>query len=365
MTRKIAFALSALVLAFATRRDRRARRPDASAADPGVTSTSILLGSDVAALRGRLRLRLRGARRGCVLQVRQRPRRGERPQDPLQVRRRRVQPGADGAGDAPARRAGQGLRRLQRARHRAEPRDARLPERAEGAAAVRGVGRDGVGSEAAKYPYTIGLQPSYQAEGWVLGKYLAPHPGRREGGSALPERRLRQGPPERPQARASSGRRCGSSLRSRTRSRRATSRSQVAKLRSSGANVFAVFATPKFAIQAYVYANKLGWKPKLTLTNAVSSASNVMQLASEGGTNKVVEGSVSIVVPQGPDRPELEERRCDEALPLDHEALCAGRERQRRLPRLRHGGRVDAVEALRRAGKDLTRDGPREGRCRA
>ena len=49
---------------------------------------------------------------------------------------------------------------------------------------------------------------------------------------------------------------------------------------------FAIFATPKFAIQAYVYANKLGWKPKLTINNAVSSASNIMLLASEGGRTR-------------------------------------------------------------------------------
>ena len=48
-----------------------------------------------------------------------------RAQDHLQVRRRRLQPGAERPGDAPARRAGQGLRGLQLARHRAEPRRSR------------------------------------------------------------------------------------------------------------------------------------------------------------------------------------------------------------------------------------------------
>ena len=89
--------------------------------------------------------------------------------------------------------------------------------------------------------------------------------------------------------------------------------SQVVKLRSSGANVFAVFATPKFAIQAYVYASKLGWKPKLSITNAVSSASNIMELACEGGTNKVVEGSVSIVFLKDPTDPKW---RSDAAMKL-------------------------------------------------
>ena len=41
-------------------------------------------------------------------------------------------------------------------------------------------GSTALGSEGAKYPYTIGFQPSYLAEGWVYGKYLArtrPEPG--------------------------------------------------------------------------------------------------------------------------------------------------------------------------------------------
>ena len=79
--------------------------------------------------------------------------------------------------------------------------------------------------------------------------------------------------------------------------------SQVAKLRASKADILAIFATPKFAIQGYVFANKLGWRPKLTIVNAVSSASNIMTLASEGGTNKVTPGSVSIAFLKDPTDP--------------------------------------------------------------
>ena len=38
--------------------------------------------------------------------------------------------------------------------------------------------------------------------------------------------------------------------------------SQVAQLKASGANTFCIFAFGKFAIQSFVYANKLGWKPQ-------------------------------------------------------------------------------------------------------
>jgi branched-chain amino acid transport system substrate-binding protein len=149
------------------------------------------------------------------------------------------------------------------------------------------------GSEADEYPGLIGFQPSYVAEGWVYGKYLArTRPGAKiavllqndDYGKDLLNG-LKRGL-QRSKAKV---------VAAQPYEVTATDvASQIAKLKASGANVLAIFATPKFAIQAFVFANKLGWKPKLTINNAVSSASNIMTLASEGGANKVVRGSVSI-----------------------------------------------------------------------
>ena len=159
-----------------------------------------------------------------------------------------------------------------------------------------------LGRDAAQYPSAIGFQPSYQAEGWVYGKYLArTRPGARvavlfqndDYGKDL----------------------LGGLKRGLQRSKvkvvaaepyEATSpdvQSQIAKLKVSGADTFAIFAVGKFAIQAYVYANKLGWRPKLVINNIVSSASNVMAIASEGGTNKVVPVSISGVFLKDPTDP--------------------------------------------------------------
>ena len=159
-----------------------------------------------------------------------------------------------------------------------------------------------LGRDAAQYPAAIGFQPSYQAEGWVYGKYLArTRPGAKvavlfqddDYGKDL----------------------LGGLKRGLQRSKvkvvaaepySATSadvQSQVAKLKASGADTFAIFAVGKFAIQAYVYANKLGWRPKLVINNIVSSASNVMAIASEGGTNKVVPASISGVFLKDPTDP--------------------------------------------------------------
>jgi branched-chain amino acid transport system substrate-binding protein len=154
------------------------------------------------------------------------------------------------------------------------------------------------GRDYKQYPYTIGLQPSYQAEGWIYGKYLArTKPGAKiavlfqndDYGKDL-----------------LSGLKKGIA-RSKVRVVAAQGfevtatdvQSQVARLKASGANTLALFATPKFAIQGYVFANRLGWRP-LIINNAVSSASNIMLLASEGGTNKAVENSISIVFLKDP-----------------------------------------------------------------
>lgn len=154
------------------------------------------------------------------------------------------------------------------------------------------------GRDAARYPQTIGFQPSYQAEGWVYGKYLArTRPRARVAVLAqnddygrdllLGLKRGIQRSPVKIVA-AQNYEVTASDVQS-----------QIARLKASGADTLALFATPKFAIQAYVFANRLGWRP-LVINNAVSSASNIMLLASEGGTNKTVNGSVSVVFLKDP-----------------------------------------------------------------
>jgi branched-chain amino acid transport system substrate-binding protein len=148
------------------------------------------------------------------------------------------------------------------------------------------------GRDAARYPWTIGFQPSYQAEGWVLGQYLAKT--KKRGKVAVLFQNDDYGKDL-----------LGGFKRGLHRSgvkvtaaqpyevTAADVSSQVAKLKASRAGIFAIFAIPKFAIQAYVYANRLGWRPAV-VNNTVSAASNIMVLASEGGKNKTVEGTVSL-----------------------------------------------------------------------
>ncbi len=154
------------------------------------------------------------------------------------------------------------------------------------------------GRDHKQYPYTIGFQPSYQAEGWIYGKFLA----RTKPGAKVAVLFQNDSYGKDLLAGLKSG-----VARSKVKVVAAQPyevtasdiQSEVAQLQSSGASVLALFATPKFATQAYMFANRLAWRP-LIINNAVSNASNIMTVASEGGANKAIENSVSIAFLKDP-----------------------------------------------------------------
>ncbi len=215
-------------------------------------------------------------------------------------------------------------------------------------------GATAYGSDYAKYPYSSGFQPTYQAEGWVYGKYLArTAPGARvavlfqndDYGKDLLNG-LKKG------TQRSNVKVIAAQPYEVTAS---DVQSQVAKLKASGADTFAIFATPKFAIQGFVYANRLGWKPKRVINNAVSSASNIMQLAAEGGSNRLVDSTISIVFLKDPTDPQWKK---DAAMKLYAQVM------KKYAPGANpndvyhvYGMAVawTTVEMLKKAGKDLTR----------
>ena len=51
---------------------------------------------------------------------------------------------------------------------------------------------------------------------------------------------------------------------------------QIAKLKATGATVFLIFATPKFAAQSYVFANALKWSPTVIYTTGVTATTAVL-----------------------------------------------------------------------------------------
>jgi ABC-type branched-subunit amino acid transport system substrate-binding protein len=162
-------------------------------------------------------------------------------------------------------------------------------------------GSTSFGRDYKQYPWTIAYQPTYIAEGAMYGNYLRRTMPKAKiailyqddsyGNDLI--RGLQRG----------LGSKAGNIVSKVGYAATDDSvQSQVARLKSSRASVLMLFTTPKFTIQAYQFVNQLGWKPKI-FVNAVSSASNIMVISSSRGQNKRVEGSISIVFLKDPNDP--------------------------------------------------------------
>ncbi len=179
--------------------------------------------------------------------------------------------------------------------------DAGLPEREESAAALRGVGRDG--RSAREEPSTPTRSASSRATRPKAGSTASTSHGRgrREGRRPLPERRLRQGSAgwaqEGHRAVEGQGRR-GRAVRGR-RQRRPVAGREVEEL---GCEHLRRVRRRKFAIQAYVTPTSSGGSRSCRSTTS-SRRPRTSCIASEGGTNKLVDGSVSIVFLKDPTDP--------------------------------------------------------------
>jgi branched-chain amino acid transport system substrate-binding protein len=160
-------------------------------------------------------------------------------------------------------------------------------------------GWGGWARDAKQYPLTIGLIPAYTGEGIIYARYIKSKiKGAKIGVLYQDDEYGRE---------LLSGLKKGlGSKQSQIVSQKSydpTSpdvSSQISSLKASGANVVMIFAFGKFAIQAFVYIKKLGWKPKQIFVNAVAAATSVMQLASGSGQT---DGAISIAFFKDPANP--------------------------------------------------------------
>jgi branched-chain amino acid transport system substrate-binding protein len=80
-------------------------------------------------------------------------------------------------------------------------------------------------------------------------------------------------------------------------------RSQVARLRATGATVLVIYGTPRFTIQAYVIANALGWRPPVIYTTLVSATDTFLTLARSSGAGDLVNNTISAAYLKDPASP--------------------------------------------------------------
>jgi branched-chain amino acid transport system substrate-binding protein len=209
------------------------------------------------------------------------------------------------------------------------------------------------GRDYAKYPWTIGYLPPYAEEGALYAKQILATNAKKAKIAVLYQsddygKDLLSG------FRRGLGAKAHSMIVQTVGYDPTTSdvQSQVAQLKASGANTFMIFAFGKFAIQSFVYANKLGWKPQIYV-NDVASASSIMAL----DPAKTAEGSISILWGKDPATPKF---KGDAGVALAGKIIkryvAGGNPSDGFLV----AGMAEAfsfVDALKAAGKNLTRKG--------
>jgi branched-chain amino acid transport system substrate-binding protein len=206
-----------------------------------------------------------------------------------------------------------------------------------------------------RYPWTLPYLPSFRGEGLIYGRYLAQTGPKARIGVLYED--------------SDFGRDLLSGLRSGLGSHAkqivsaqaydvsaADVNSQIAALKSARVDTLMLFATPKAAIQGYIAAYKLGWRPHV-FVSSVSIAPAIMDIVRASTNGRFPEGSISIAFIKDPTN-------------LKKWGKDAGVLLYRRIMRKYEPGRnandayheygmavaFTLVDALQHAGKDLTRE---------
>ncbi len=154
------------------------------------------------------------------------------------------------------------------------------------------------GTDYAQFPWTIGWQPNYRDESTIFAKYLMQHQPNAK--IAVLYQNDDYGQDYLSGLTAALGPKASQIVKSVSYEvTDADVNSQIAALKSSGADTVFIFATPKFSIQALIAIDQLGWKPLIFL-NSVSSSQTIMRVASKAGGPAATNGVVSAVYLKDP-----------------------------------------------------------------
>jgi len=204
------------------------------------------------------------------------------------------------------------------------------------------------GRDYKKYPWTIGFIPTYSAEGKVYARYLLKN--KRGAKIAVLYQDDDYG------KELVSGLQTGLGPKKSLIVKKvgydptaSDVSSEVAQLKASKAKVFMIFAFGKFAVQAFITANQLGWHPQIVV-NDVAAATSLMQLSPP----KATEGAISIVFGKDPDAPIWKR---DKGLKLFRSVMSryAGGQTPNGYYAAGMAAAYTLVDTLKKAGKNLTR----------
>jgi len=215
-----------------------------------------------------------------------------------------------------------------------------------------GSGATVIADQRSRYRWTMGYLPSFAGEGAVYGRYIAKHlRGTKIGvlseNSEYGNELLR-------------GLKAGLADKARIVSSQTYEvtdvdvQAQVARLRASGASTFMIFALPKQALQSFIYADKLGWRPHVFITS-VSIDPFVMTVARLNTGGRTTNGAISLAFLKDPTDPRLAK---DKGVRLYNSVLKKFGNGANAKAVANFYGMATAftmVDALRHAGKNPTR----------
>jgi branched-chain amino acid transport system substrate-binding protein len=207
------------------------------------------------------------------------------------------------------------------------------------------------------YPWTLGWQPDYEAEGSIYGKYVVKNLPTAKLGVLYQNddygndylRGLKAGLTQQHVTQIVDAEPYDLSATT-------PPAVQVAKLKASGADTFVIFATPTPTIQSYVISTKLGWHPAHIITNSVSATDAFLTIATKSGSDNT-NGTLTVSYLLDPSNPIYNKQP---GMKLYRQIMAKYNPKGNSNDGLNLYGVAKAwttVQVLKAAGKNLTRAG--------
>jgi branched-chain amino acid transport system substrate-binding protein len=215
-----------------------------------------------------------------------------------------------------------------------------------------GTGASAIGDAYRRFPYTMGYLPSFRGEAAIYGRHaLEAKPAAR---IAVLHENSDYGNDMLAGLRKGLGAQASRIVAVQTYDVTDSDlNAQMAQLKASGANTFMLFALPKQTIQAFIAADRLGWRPRV-FVNSISVDPFVMNVARLNTNNRATQGAVTTAFLKDPTDPGMAK---DPGVRLYKRLMrkyLPGKEKE-----VAHiygmAAAYTMVDSLRKAGRQLTR----------
>ena len=216
-----------------------------------------------------------------------------------------------------------------------------------------GTGARAIFSGRSQYPWTIGYLPSFYGEGKMYARYIAAHSPKAR--IAVLYENDDYGKDLRDGLKAGLGAK-GKVVATASYELTDTDMSaQIAALKTSHADTLALFALPKQVIQAFLATHKLGWQPHYFIS-AVSIDPFVMNVVRASTGKKTTEGAISAAFLKVATDPALANDPGAKLYKSIMKSYCGGCDPTALAHIYGMAAAYTMVDALKHAGKNLTRD---------